>query len=71
MLISDQGTMVRTRASEIAQVGRNTQGVTLMRVAAGERLIALEAIEVIEGEATGDDSATEATDDSPAPSAPN
>lgn len=71
MLISDQGTMVRTRASEIAQVGRNTQGVTLMRVAPGERLIALEAIEVIEGEATGDDSATEATDDSPAPSAPN
>jgi DNA gyrase subunit A len=57
MLISDQGTMVRTRAAEIAQVGRNTQGVTLMRVAAGERLIALEAIEVIdaEGEAIADD----------------
>ncbi|WP_397595685.1 DNA gyrase subunit A [Silanimonas sp.] len=71
MLISDQGTMVRTRASEIAQVGRNTQGVTLMRVAAGERLIALEAIEVIEGETTGDDSAPDATDEAPAPSAPN
>ena len=71
MLISDQGTMVRTRASEIAQVGRNTQGVTLMRVAAGERLIALEAIEVIEGETTGDDSAPETTDEAPAPSAPN
>ncbi|WP_028769652.1 DNA gyrase subunit A [Silanimonas lenta] len=50
MLISDQGTMVRTRAAEIAQVGRNTQGVTLMKVAPGERLIALESIEVVEGE---------------------
>ncbi|MEO7251718.1 MAG: DNA gyrase subunit A, partial [Arenimonas sp.] len=32
LLISDQGTLVRTRASEVSQVGRNTQGVTLMRV---------------------------------------
>jgi len=60
MLISDQGTMVRTRAAEIAQVGRNMQGVTLMRVAAGERLIALEAIEAIEGEASGDEPLPEA-----------
>ena len=35
LLISDGGTLVRTRASEIAQVGRNTQGVTLMRLAGG------------------------------------
>jgi DNA gyrase subunit A len=71
MLISDQGTMVRTRASEIAQVGRNTQGVTLMRVAAGERLIALEAIEVVEGEASAEDSAPDASEETPTPSAPN
>jgi len=58
MLISDQGTMVRTRASEIAQVGRNTQGVTLMRMAPGERLIALESIERVE-----DESVTEELDD--------
>lgn len=69
MLISDQGTMVRTRASEIAQVGRNTQGVTLMRVAPGERLIALEAIEVVEGEAAIDDAGTDATDDTATPTA--
>jgi DNA gyrase subunit A len=64
LLISDQGTMVRTRAAEIAQVGRNTQGVTLMRVATGERLIALQSIAVIEGEAASDDAAEsdEATD---------
>ena len=55
MLISDQGTMVRTRAAEIAQVGRNTQGVTLMRVAANERLIALEAVAALEDDPTADD----------------
>ncbi|GAB3735981.1 DNA gyrase subunit A [Silanimonas algicola] len=71
MLISDQGTMVRTRAAEIAQVGRNTQGVTLMKVAAGERLIALEAIEVVEGETGSDEAFPEAVDESPAPSAPH
>jgi DNA gyrase subunit A len=31
LLISDGGTLVRTRAAEISQVGRNTQGVTLIR----------------------------------------
>jgi DNA gyrase subunit A len=51
LLISDQGTMVRTRASEVSQVGRNTQGVTLMRVANDEKLIAVESIEALdEGE---------------------
>ena len=48
LLISDQGTMVRTRASEVSQVGRNTQGVTLMRVAENEKLIAVESIEALE-----------------------
>ncbi|MFY2765103.1 DNA gyrase subunit A [Arenimonas sp. MALMAid1274] len=48
LLISDQGTLVRTRASEVSQVGRNTQGVTLMRVAADEELIAVERVDVIE-----------------------
>lgn len=60
MLISDQGTMVRTRATEIAQVGRNTQGVTLMKVAPGERLIALEAIEAVDAEAEDGEAAAEA-----------
>ena len=48
LLISDQGTLVRTRASEVSQVGRNTQGVTLMRVAGDEKLIAVERLDVIE-----------------------
>ena len=45
LLISDGGTLVRTRAAEIAQVGRNTQGVTLMRLAADETLQAIERLD--------------------------
>jgi len=45
LLISDGGTLVRTRASEIAQVGRNTQGVTLMRLAPDETLQAIERVD--------------------------
>jgi DNA gyrase subunit A len=45
LLISDGGTLVRTRANEIAQVGRNTQGVTLMRLAKDETLQAVERLD--------------------------
>ncbi|MBB5014354.1 DNA gyrase subunit A [Rehaibacterium terrae] len=55
LLISDQGTLVRTRAAEISQVGRNTQGVTLMRLAEGEKLQAIERVDAIaEEEADGE-----------------
>ncbi|MFZ9310411.1 MAG: DNA gyrase C-terminal beta-propeller domain-containing protein, partial [Arenimonas sp.] len=54
LLISDQGTMVRTRASEVSQVGRNAQGVTLMRVADDEKLMAIESLDVIEDDAEPD-----------------
>ncbi|WP_028918856.1 DNA gyrase subunit A [Pseudoxanthomonas suwonensis] len=45
LLISDGGTLVRTRASEISQVGRNTQGVTLIRLGEGESLQAVERVD--------------------------
>ena len=45
MLISDKGTLVRTRAAEIAYVGRNTQGVTLIRVDVAETLVAVVGVE--------------------------
>ncbi|HET6395643.1 MAG TPA: DNA gyrase subunit A [Pseudoxanthomonas sp.] len=45
LLISDGGTLVRTRAAEISQVGRNTQGVTLIRLAEGESLQAVERVD--------------------------
>jgi DNA gyrase subunit A len=45
LLISDGGTLVRTRASEISQVSRNTQGVTLMRLTSDESLQAVERVD--------------------------
>jgi len=45
MLISDRGTLVRTRTEEISQSGRNTQGVRLIRVAEGESLVGIARIE--------------------------
>ncbi|MGB0466397.1 MAG: DNA gyrase subunit A [Pontibacterium sp.] len=45
MLISDKGTLVRTRTEEISELGRNTQGVTLIRVAEDENLVGLARIE--------------------------
>lgn len=45
MLISDQGTLVRTRVTEISVLGRNTQGVRLIKVAEDEHLVGVERIE--------------------------
>ena len=39
MLISDQGTLVRTRVDEVSVLSRNTQGVTLIKLAADEHLV--------------------------------
>jgi DNA gyrase subunit A len=44
MLISNQGTLVRTRAEEISVLGRNTQGVRLINLRDGEQLVGLERI---------------------------
>lgn len=45
MLISDQGTLVRTSVEGISVLGRNTQGVKLIRLAEDERLVSIERIE--------------------------
>lgn len=51
MLISDRGTLVRTRTSEVSVLGRNTQGVRLINLTqAGERLVGVERIEEPEEE---------------------
>jgi len=65
MLISDQGTLVRTRVDEVSILGRNTQGVRLIKVKAGEHIVGLERIEEnfdVEGGVDGD--AENAGDDS-------
>jgi DNA gyrase subunit A len=45
MLISDGGTLVRTRTGEISTLGRNTQGVTLIRLGEEENLVGLARVE--------------------------
>jgi DNA gyrase subunit A len=48
MLISSNGTLVRTGVDDISIMGRNTQGVRLIRVESGQRLVGLARIEAIE-----------------------
>jgi DNA gyrase subunit A len=45
MLISDQGKLVRIRIDEVSQSGRNTQGVTLIRLKDSEHLVGIERID--------------------------
>jgi len=47
MLISDQGTLVRTRVDEVSVSGRNTQGVRVIKVKSGEHLMGVERIEFV------------------------
>ncbi len=66
MLISSSGTLVRTTVDEISVQGRNTQGVRLIRLGEGERLVGIERIESLEGgdegAATGEGSQPELPD---------
>jgi DNA gyrase subunit A len=55
MLISDGGTMVRTRAGEITVQSRNTQGVTLIRVTKNELLVGIAPIEGMDDEDEDED----------------
>ena len=45
MMISDGGTLVRTRVDEVSISSRNTQGVTLIRLGEGEKLVGIERVE--------------------------
>ena len=60
MLISSTGTLVRTPVDEVSIVGRNTQGVRLIRLAEGERLTGIEQIdETLEGAPEGEEVSAE------------
>ena len=54
MLISSNGTLVRTPVEGISVVGRNTQGVTLIRLVDDQKLVGLAGIEAIEGDEDDD-----------------
>jgi DNA gyrase subunit A len=50
MLITDQGKMIRTTVFDIRVMGRNTQGVTIFRVADNEHVVGVAKIEESEEE---------------------
>ena len=69
MLITNGGTLVRTQVKDISSMGRNTQGVTLIRLDEGESLTEIEAVQSLssedgDAEAT-DDGSDESSDNSP------
>ncbi|WP_110685284.1 DNA gyrase subunit A [Salinicola aestuarinus] len=72
MLITDRGTLVRTRVSEVSISARNTQGVTLIRTSEGECLVKTVRVdepqevpvpedEAVEGEAVDGETAVDAS----------
>ncbi|MFN3888011.1 MAG: DNA gyrase C-terminal beta-propeller domain-containing protein, partial [Aquabacterium sp.] len=63
MLITDKGVLVRTRVSEIRELGRATQGVTLIALDEGAKLIGLQRIVENDANADADADAGEAGDD--------
>ena len=52
MLISNKGTLVRARAADVSIIGRNTQGVTLINIAKGEKLVSVAKIAETEEDET-------------------
>ena len=63
MLITDAGTLVRTRVSEVSIVGRNTQGVRLIRTSENEHVVSLERICDADDEEAEQESAVENTEE--------
>ncbi|MGN8160226.1 DNA gyrase subunit A [Salinisphaera sp. RV14] len=70
MLISNMGTLIRTAVSEISVLGRNTQGVRIIRVADDQRLVGVDRIavedaddEAAPGDGDGETEAPEAPDE--------
>lgn len=63
MLITDAGTLVRTRVSEVSIVGRNTQGVRLIRTSENEHVVSLERICDVDDEEGEQESAVENTEE--------
>jgi DNA gyrase subunit A len=47
MLITDKGTLVRFKVSDLSIIGRNTQGVRLINVSSGELVVGMQKIEDI------------------------
>ncbi len=79
MLITDNGTLVRTRVNEVSVIGRNTQGVRIIRTSEDEHVVALQRIDeieedesIIEGETEGEvgESSASSTENEPSNETP-
>ncbi|RKZ55112.1 MAG: DNA gyrase subunit A, partial [Gammaproteobacteria bacterium] len=55
MMITDNGTLVRIAVGDVSEMGRNTQGVRLIRLTKGEKLVEIEKIEVLSGDDEADE----------------
>ncbi|MFT4861015.1 MAG: DNA gyrase subunit A [Pseudohongiellaceae bacterium] len=67
MLISDKGTLVRTRVDEVSVQGRNTQGVRLIRLKNDEKLVGLEQVDEPEVDEFAEAAESFDSDEAPAP----
>jgi DNA gyrase subunit A len=63
MLITNGGVLVRTAVDGVSRMGRNTQGVTLIRLGEDEKLVEVERIEKLQGEEDEEDDESETVDD--------
>ena len=50
MLITSTGTLVRTPVADISTMGRNTQGVRLIRFDESDRLVGISRVEAVPGD---------------------
>jgi DNA gyrase, A subunit len=65
MLITNAGTLVRTRVAEVGLIGRNTAGVRLIRTGDDEKLVSLERVAEPEGDESDADGDVDLSDVSP------
>jgi DNA gyrase subunit A len=70
MMISSTGTLVRTTVDEISVQGRNTQGVRLIRLDEGERLVGVERVESLDSAETEGAELADPAGDTPAAGEP-
>jgi DNA gyrase subunit A len=66
MMVTDGGQLIRTPVSQIRRAGRSTQGVMIIRVGEGERVVSVERL----ADMGGDDVATDVGEGEDAPSGP-
>ena len=63
MLITNGGTLVRTRVDDVSRMGRDTQGVTMIRLSRDEKLIGIARVEALDGTDADEDPASDTDGD--------